>query len=350
LNKVQSTAYRKNILTGTQTSLDTRYPNGDNKMNYFGIYAQHLWKSGSEKVIINDGLRLQYVTLHSTIKDNSFFNLPFTDIQQDHIAVTGNLGVVYIPENNTRITAGLSTGFRAPNIDDLARIFESNTASRQLIVPNTDIGPEYTYNGDLGFSQSFGIVRLEATGFYTQFRNAIALAPAQLNGQDSINYNGFTSKVFANQNVAKANLYGVNASVTADITSQLRFLSTINYTKGRFKRADKTEVPLDHIPPVYGKTSISYNHTRFSADVFALYNGWKRLKDYNISGEDNAQYATAAGTPPWITFNFKSTITIVKHLALQLGVENIADRNYRYFASGFSAPGRNYIIALRGTL
>ncbi|HVG40839.1 MAG TPA: hypothetical protein VM888_04430, partial [Chitinophagaceae bacterium] len=72
--------------------------------------------------------------------------------------------------------------------------------------------------------------------------------------------------------------------------------------------------------------------------------------DYYISGEDNAQYATADGTPPWVTLNFKSTITIVKHLALQLGVENIADRNYRYFASGFSAPGRNFIVALRGTL
>jgi len=28
-------------------------------------------------------------------------------------------------------------------------------------------------------------------------------------------------------------------------------------------------------------------------------------------------------------------------------IENILDRNYRYFASGFSAPGRNYVIALR---
>ena len=34
-------------------------------------------------------------------------------------------------------------------------------------------------------------------------------------------------------------------------------------------------------------------------------------------------------------------------LKLQAGVENIFDLNYRYFASGFSAPGRTFILSLR---
>jgi hemoglobin/transferrin/lactoferrin receptor protein len=82
-------------------------------------------------------------------------------------------------------------------------------------------------------------------------------------------------------------------------------------------------------------------------ELYALYNGWKKIKDYNQSGEDNAQYATPEGTPSWISFSFKSTIKLHQKLAIQLGVENILDRNYRYFASGFSAPGRNFILALR---
>jgi hemoglobin/transferrin/lactoferrin receptor protein len=35
---------------------------------------------------------------------------------------------------------------------------------------------------------------------------------------------------------------------------------------------------------------------------------------------------------------------------LQAGIENITDKNYRYFASGFSAPGRNFIVAVRASL
>jgi len=347
-NDVTSKAFRKNIRTGEISKLDSRYPNGENRAAYYGVYAQHLLKFGKGKFVLNDGIRFQGNSIHSTIADNSFFNFPFTKIEQNNFAVTGNLGLIYMPDQKLRVTFGLSTGFRSPNIDDLSRIFESNTASRQLIVPNPDIKPEYTYNIDLGISQTIAEkIRFEVTGFYTWFRNAIAVAPFQLNGQDSVFYNGARSAVFANQNVNKAHLYGFNAAVIVDFTKQLRFASTINYTYGRLQPNKATEVPLDHIPPVYGRTGVSYTINKLNAEAYALYNGWKRIKDYNPGGEDNAQYATPEGTPPWITLNFKSTFNLQKHLALQLGVENIWDRNYRYFASGFSAPGRNWIVAVR---
>jgi hemoglobin/transferrin/lactoferrin receptor protein len=252
-----------------------------------------------------------------------------------------------MPSSNTRFTLGMASGFRAPNVDDAARIFES--ASNQLIVPNPDIDPEYTYTADLGVVQSIASkVRLEATGFYTWFRNAIALAPYQLSGKDSAEYNGNTVRVFANQNVNKAFLFGFNAAATIEFTPSLRLYSTINYTYGRLQQK-AGEVPLDHIPPLFGKTSISYTGNRLSAEAYALYNGWKRLEDYNPSGEDNLQYATPEGMPSWATLNLKTSVVLHPHLTLQAGIENILDRNYRYFASGFSAPGRNFILALRST-
>jgi hemoglobin/transferrin/lactoferrin receptor protein len=347
LNSVASSAYRQNIQTGARSPLDSRYPDGENRMNYFGLYAQHLLKLMDDKLIINDGIRLQTVSLYSIIRDNSFFNFPFTEIKHANVAVTGNLGAVYLPSEKTRLTASLSSGFRAPNVDDIARIFESNTASHQLIVPNPAIGPEYTYNADLGLTQHTGNVRFEITGFYTWFRNAISLAPFKFREQDSILYNGTSVRVFANQNVNKAHLYGFHANVTADFLKHFRFYSTITYTRGRLKPLGSAEVPLDHIPPVYGKTSILFTHHRVSAEAFALYNGWKRIEDYHPSGEDNAQYATPEGTPSWMTLNFRTTFHLNRQLSVQLGLENILDRNYRYFASGFSAPGRNVMVALR---
>ena len=347
LNDVSSSAFRKNIQTGAESPLDSRYPNGTNKMNYFGVYAQHLLKLSNGKIIINDGIRLQRVTLKSTIRDNSFFNLPFTAISQENGAVTGNLGLIYLPSNNTRLNLSLASGFRTPNVDDVARIFESNTASRQLIVPNPAIGPEYTYNIDLGLTQRAGAFRFEVTAFYTWFRNAISVAPFKFNERDSIMYNGASVRVFANQNINKAYVYGFNANATADITDRLRFYSTISYTRGRLQPLGGGTVPLDHIPPVYGKTSLAYTQPIFQAEVFALYNGWKRPEDYNPGGEDNAQYATPDGTPSWLTLNLRTTVNLHKQLSLQAGIDNILDRNYRYFASGFSAPGRHVILALR---
>ena len=348
LNDLTSTATRKNLTTGAVSKLDTRYPNGKNNMNYFGIYAQHLLKLKNNKLILNDGIRFQVVDLHSTIADNSFFNLPVTDIKQNTFAVTGNLGLVYLPTEDFRLTFGLSSGFRNPNIDDLARVFESSAALRRVIVPNADIKPEYTYNLDIGISQTIADkVKFDITGFYTLFKNAIGLAPYELNGEDSILYNGVMSAVYANRNFKGAYMYGFNTNLTVDFTKQFSFFGTVTYTYGRFKKENGTKTPQDHIPPVFGKGSLKYTHSRFETEGFVLFNGWKKIKDYNLDGEDNQQYATQDGMPSWCTLNWRNSFSITNKTRVQFSIENILDHNYRYFASGFSAPGRNYVIAVR---
>jgi hemoglobin/transferrin/lactoferrin receptor protein len=136
-------------------------------------------------------------------------------------------------------------------------------------------------------------------------------------------------------------------NVRVDFTNRFYLYSTASYTRGRLEKFTKVEVPQDHIPPFFGKTSLNYQRQKFALEVFALYNGWKRIKDYNPDGEDNQQYATPDGMPSWLTLNWRGNVNICKTVQLQLAVENILDRNYRYFASGFSAPGRNFIVALR---
>ena len=56
---------------------------------------------------------------------------------------------------------------------------------------------------------------------------------------------------------------------------------------------------------------------------------------------------TADGMPSWATLNLRTSYSFKKQFTLQFAVENLLDRNYRYFASGFSAPGRNFIVASR---
>jgi hemoglobin/transferrin/lactoferrin receptor protein len=40
-------------------------------------------------------------------------------------------------------------------------------------------------------------------------------------------------------------------------------------------------------------------------------------------------------------------VNIGKNLVAQLMIENLLDKNYRYFASGISAPGRNFVFSLK---
>jgi hemoglobin/transferrin/lactoferrin receptor protein len=92
---------------------------------------------------------------------------------------------------------------------------------------------------------------------------------------------------------------------------------------------------------------MKYETRIWYTELYSLFNGNKKLSDYNITGEDNLPYATPNGTPSWYTINMRVGANIAENVMLQLGLENILDRNYRYFASGISAPGRNLMIAVR---
>jgi len=266
LNDVKSKAYTENINSGVIGKLDTRYPDGKNRFNNIGIYVQHLWKLFEGKLVINDGIRLQSVTLRSTLIDTSIqFRLPFTELKQNPFGVAGNIGTIYMPKPDIRFTAGISTGFRAPNIDDVAKVFESTTASRQLIVPNADLKPEKTINAEIGFTKAFeDKIKVDISAFYTWFKDAIAYAPFQFNGQDSVIYNGIKVGVKASQNVAKARLHGFSGGLTFTPVASLSIYGSVTYTYGKYTKPNGVKVPLDHIPPVFGKAGISYNKRQFS--------------------------------------------------------------------------------------
>jgi hemoglobin/transferrin/lactoferrin receptor protein len=245
------------------------------------------------------------------------------------------------------VAVNLASAFRAPNIDDAARIFESSTTARRLIVPNPALNPEYTYTGDINFQYRTEKLKMELSGFYTLFRNAIALAPFQLNGQDSVRYNGTMAQVIANQNTRRAFVRGVNYRVDIALTKGLNWETTLTTTYGRFINPDKSLKPLDHIPPTFGRSSLLYQQGELSWEFFVLFNGTKHIADFNPDGEDNGQYATPDGMPSWYTLNIRTEYRMGKGLTLQAGLENLLDRNYRYFASGFSAPGRNLYVTIR---
>ena len=99
--------------------------------------------------------------------------------------------------------------------------------------------------------------------------------------------------------------------------------------------------------PVYGRAGVRHREAKWNAEIYILFNGWKKIKDYNPNGEDNQQYATADGMPSWVTLNLRTQFFVAKGISLLAGVENILDQNYRVFASGISAPGRNFVVTLK---
>lgn len=342
-NSVTSRASNYNLQgqSSTMMAAQTRYPDGGSGTRSYAVYLSDHYKI-NPKLLMNGGLRFNYADLNANFKTKDFFPFEGNSTSQNNTAFSGNLGLIYLPSKGTRVKSLLSTGFRTPNIDDLAKVFDS--AAGTLIVPNPNLGPEYTYNAELGISQEFcGKLSLEATYFYTFLRNAIVISDFALNGNRTFLFQGVESRVVAMQNQAQATVQGWNAKLNYKISKELNFLSTLTYTKGSLENG----TPLDHIPPLFGKTSLHYQAQKLQIEVFSIFNGWKRIEDYSPNGEDNLQYATEDGSPSWWTLNFRTSYAINHDWTLQFSLENILDRNYRNFASGISAAGRNFLFTVR---
>ncbi len=347
-NFLSSTAYRQNIVSQEKSyGLDTRYPDGSNRMSYSGMYGQHLFKLIPGKRILNDGLRLNYVSLRSRFSDTAILHLPFTEARQRNVTFSANAGMIYLPDDKSKLSFNLATGFRAPNIDDMAKVFES-AGGVQLVVPNPDLRPEQTYNIDLSLSRTFlDWINVDVSGFYSLFRNAMVLDKYRFNGADSVLYDGKPTAVVANQNKAKAFIYGFQGSIILCPMRGFSVYAHITYTYGRYEGLDGKQVPMDHIPPVFGKAGLRYHYRVAEMEAYVLFNGWKHLTDYNPYGEDNLQYATAQGMPAWSIVNLSSIWNITKQVKTQIALENIFDQNYRVFASGINGAGRNLVVRLR---
>ncbi len=340
-NRVASQAWYENIQTGEQQPALTRYPEGGSQTWSASAYASYKWIM-NKQLVLNGGSRYNWGTLSS-----QFFNpiLPYDQIHINHGALTGSLGLVYKPSDRWQLNAILSTGFRNPNVDDYGKV---RAKDEYVTVPNENLSPEYSYNAELGISRIVeGYMKIEVVGYYTYLKDAIVRTDYQLNGEDSFYYDGDPYRISTNYNAGRAYIYGTSMNVTSNLNKNILLKATLNYTRGHNLTDD---VPLGHIPPIFGRTSLTYRKSRFFVDTYFVYHGWKSVNDFSPFGEDNDEEAMAYGFPSWWTANIKAGFQAGSHLNFILAIENLIDQFYKPYASGVSAPGRNFIITARFTL
>lgn len=121
-------------------------------------------------------------------------------------------------------------------------------------------------------------------------------------------------------------------------------LGSLQINRGQFD--DKQTMPL--ITPAFGILKLRYIQRRLKLDAFAVYQGWKGLKDYSDYPEDQKLHASSLGTPAWMTLNMVGTFQIHNLIKIQFGAENLLDSHYRTAGSAISGPGRNFRLGLIG--
>ena len=344
-NDIMSSATMEDIISGSASSTATRYPDGSN--DYLTAAAYLSFKHKFNKPLTGiAGIRYSYVYLHSTF-DQNYYNLPYTEITLNNSAINGSLGLTYRPKESWQLNMNLASGFRAPNLDDVAKVFDSEPGN--VIVPNKDLKPEYAYNADFGVLKQFkdGVV-IEASLFFTRLINAMVRRDFSFNAQDSIYYDGELSKVQALVNTSSGTLAGGSLKYSMKFARYFRFKTSLSYAWGE----DSDNLPLRHVPPLFGNTTISFRYRFVHAEVYANYNG-EISNDRLAPSEQTKTYMYAKDgngdlySPSWWTLNLKSSFEINRTITIDAGIENILNHRYRPYSSGIVSPGLNFILAVR---
>lgn len=348
-NQVKSTGTDEDVTTGEIVPGPSRYP--QSTWASYAAYLTYHYKINS-KLNLQAGARYNLYALDAEF-DTTYYPLPYTTANLSDGALTGSIGLVYNPAEKWSFGADISTGFRAPNVDDMGKVFDSEPGS--VIVPNPDLEAEYAYNVEVDIAKVFGnFLKIDLVGYYTYLNNAMVRRDYTLNGQDSIMYDGEMSQVQAMQNAAFATVYGIQAEIEAKIPGGFGFSTQFNYQKGEEELDDGTTSPLRHAAPWFGQSGLSFSADKLKLDFYAVYSGevsYENLppeeqgKDYMYAKDkDGNPYS-----PSWYTFNFKAMYQITDIFSVSGGVENLTDVRYRPYSSGITAPGRNFILSVRAS-
>lgn len=347
LNDVHSTGMERDISTDVTGTGPARYPLST--WQSYGVYINDNWKLNS-KTNLQAGLRYNRYIIDAEF-DNMFYPFPFSEADVNDGALTGSIGIVYRPSHNWVINANLGSAFRAPNVDDIGKVFDSEPGA--VTVPNPELQAERAYNIDVGFVRVFGeFMKLDFTAYYTDLNNAMVRRDFTLNGQDSIVYEGELSQVQAIQNAADARVFGVQLGVELNLSSGFRFSSDLNYQDGEEELDDGTSSPSRHAAPFFMVNRLVYRTDGLTLELYNQFQAERSHDDLALEEREKDEiYAHddqgRTYSPSWYTINFKANYQITERISVQAGLENITDRRYRPYSSGFSGAGRNFIFSVR---
>ena len=349
---VSSEAEETEIASGLSSPTVTRYPDGSDWQSY-AIYTSFKYKP-NPKFVLQTGFRYNQVIVNANFDaNNEFLNLPFSEANINTGALTGTAGITWFPNKTIQWKANASTAFRAPNIDDVGKVFDSEPGS--VVVPNDELRAEYAIAGDLGLRLNFNDkLTLDIATYYTYLKDALVRKDFTLNGESEIIYNGELSNVQAIQNASEARIYGLEVGALYKFNDALKLNTQYNIVKGTEAR-DGIDVPVRHVAPSFGTTHFIWENKKLTVDAFADYNGElsfeklapsEAVKDYLYALDENGN----PYSPSWYTLNLRTRYQLLESLSVTASLENITDQRYRPYSSGISAPGRNLIVALKYTL
>ena len=346
-NNVRSKGVATDITTDVDEPMAARYP----KAEWYSaaLFAQAGWHV-TNRLNVAAGLRYNYYRIENDFS-TAGYDIPFAPRQNASAgSVSGNVGLNWRPASGWLFRVNYARGFRAPNVDDMGKLFDSVDGC--VTVPNPSLKPEYADNVEIGIAKRLGsYFTADVTAYYTRLDNAIVRRDYTFIGSPTMEYGGEECRVQALQNAAVANVWGVQAAVDARFAKWFYANASLNWQRGREELDNGEKSPSRHATPLFGRVAVGYKCDRLTVEAFTAFQAECSADDMPEEEKEKTEFYALdkegnAYSPGWITLNLRASYRFAGGLSLNATFENLTDRRYRPYSCGISAPGRNMTVSV----
>ena len=312
-DKIFSEAIETSSELNTQVFKRGLYPNGAIYKNssIFNIHNLNF-----NKLNIVAGLRYNF--LHIQMNELTLGNIAIKPS-----ALVSNFGFNYQLNQHSFLFGSITTGYRAPNIDDLGSL---GIVDFRYEIPSYDLRPEKSLNTEIGYKFRSNKIDFSIAAFKMKLKDIIARV--LVDGKVINGYNVYNKK-----NIESSYINGAEVNYTYLLSKYLTWYTNATYTYGQ--NVTKNE-PMRRIPPLFGQNKISFfkkNKTLAIAHQFA------GKQDRLAQGDKDDNRIGKLGTPGWNIYNIDAGWEF-KNLSVNTSLINISNVQYKTHGSGVYGMGR----------
>jgi len=318
-DNIFSSREQLNTNTGILTPRRGLYPDGA-IYQHAALYNIHQLKAGKWQL----ELGWRYHAYHIRLEE---VTLGKVSVKTDALVLLS--GASYAINDKMVLFGNLSTGYRAPNIDDMGTL---GIIDFRYEVPSYGLLPEKSINKEIGIRYHSTRWRWSGSLFHTNLSNLINRVKTN---EVIAGYN-----VFIKENNERAFIQGLEFESRYQLSSYLSMMGMLSYLYG--KNISKAE-PVRRIPPFNGFFALQYQQKKFNAGISCE----QALAQRRLAqGDKDDNRIPAGGTPGYLVFHWFAGGNW-KQFHYRFFLNNLMNADYRKHGSGVNGMGRSLTFTLQ---
>jgi len=247
-------------------------------------------------------------------------------------------------DENWALKGGVSAGYKKPDLRQNNAGFTSVYGAypySEIGIGNDDLKPEESVNTELGVYWQQDALALDATVFYTKFKDKISdRVICTASASQQCTYNGYVAdSVFQYFNVSDAEIYGVELNGDWQVTSSLRANANYTWTHSEQQSGEYKGYALSDFPESMANVSLTWN----ALNDLAL---WSKASWRSTSPD----IGNSSETEAYALVDLGARYHLNKNVTLMTGIYNLFDANPLYRTSynqSSMLEGRRYNFGAR---